>query len=334
MDPAVQQFLLAGPPVGVAMAIAMTAVWWRSGRADGAWRGLAHTTTGDDPSLTRAGSAHSAPDPQSAGPRWAFPLFSGVAVLAMFPVLFNERLWPPADAFTHLPLVVLVATLGGLVASRRSSSGRVSVLVVGALGAGLAWLALRTIIGAQGWSVWQASAWIVGTGVASALIRCSVARQGLARTGPGLPAALWLWGALVGQVMALDMGILKGGVMATLLAATWGGAMVAALLRPRLSLGASAGALAALAMPVLMLIAMVTTDTPRGIAFFYAGCALAGPLLGGLVDLPVLARLTGRRGLTRELLRVALFAGPVAVAAGIAAWRFMAAAEAARELGY
>jgi hypothetical protein len=326
MDPAVQQFLLAGLPLGVVSALVLTLAWWRAGRGE---RWLT------DPLRAEPGGAG------ARGPVWVFPLVSALGFVGVHAWLSGPPGWPPVSADQWLAWIAGAALLAALVTAVAGEprvpartpdgwpSGWGTGVSLGRLGlrAGLLGAASGVSVlnlARHAWSAGQSLAWVGGTVALGLIGWWAVERLARRAHGPLFPAALWLWAALSGQVIVLGLYHLRGGVAATILAAAFGGAMVAAMVRPRLTLARGGVVVAAVLMPVLLLQGAVLggSEQPEWVRVLLASAPILALLSGTLADWRAPADDPRARGAVwggpREVVRLALVVVPVVVAVAAA----------------
>lgn len=343
MDPAVQQFLLAGPPLGAASALVLTLAWWRAGRSD---RWLTEPLGPD-----RGGAVAAV----TRGPVWVFPMVAGLGFLGVHAWLSGPPVLQPVSADQWLPWIAVVAVLAALVASgvgeprvpARTPDGAPSGWGTGVSVA--RWALRAVILGAaagvsvlnlarHAWSSGQTLAWIGGAGALGLAGWWAMERMARRAHGPLFPAAMWLWAALSGQVIVLGLYHLKGAVAATILAAAFGGAMVAAVFRPRLRLARGGVVVAAVLMPALLLQGVVLggSEQPEWVRVLLASASVVALLMGTLADCGAPAddpRATrSALGGPREVVRLALVVLPMIAA--VTAAVFLRAADTPASYDY
>jgi len=117
------------------------------------------------------------------------------------------------------------------------------------------------------------------------------------------------------QVAVVGFSSLKWGLHAHGLAAVFGGAMLVAAIRPRLSLAGVAGPVAAIVAMLLAVPSQIGGDSmPAWLRLTLVSLVLLSPLPAAVI----LPRVSPRPGFVGLLIRVALIAGLSMLAAGIA----------------
>ncbi len=250
----------------------------------------------------------------AAPPRWLVPAFLGPIFVLAFGSLFGvpRPLLPPGEAFGWLPWIALAASLLGLVsvAARGRAWIRWSLRAVMAVAAG--YVSSRGLMHSPSapWSAFE-SVLTLGAFAACVLIAFGT-------LGPSIPdrsgwegvAILTLLVSGLGVMLLLVFSNAKQAMAVGVMAAALGGMAIAAIWRPRLSLGPGALHVPIMVSGTSLLQAYLLGDATRRDRA-YLGLAAAAPILAGLGAAPAIRDIKGWKGL---MIRLAIPYLPIAAA--------------------
>ncbi len=335
MDPVVSQFLLGAIVPGGVSTLALGALWWGtpSRRARPAAQSPSAATDAVQAAVSQPILARLRPA--------AVPVLVALAVgFAQSAAVANGWMFPPVDAYSWLgTFAIIAAVVGCLSAVPRSPVIGSAVACIG-VAAALPAAAFAAKLGLLDGAVVVIAGLVLFAGLHFAFQK------------PGLTPAVFLWLLLVtcSQTLILAFSSLRLGVLVHALAAVAGGAMVAAIIWPRLRIGiAGAAAISIIvcavfaqayslgadsaplwvrlgAMALLLLSPLTFTATSRLLRSRTS--PLASPLDPPLS--PPLSRPLARtldRPLIAALVSLALAAIPAAAALAMSAWAYLTVAD-------
>jgi len=316
MDPVVLQFLLGAIVPGGVSTLALGALWWGTTRrraAAAAQSPLAATreaeAAGDQSIVGRLRSA-------------AVPILAALAVgFAQSAAVTNGWMFPPTDAYSWLgTLAIIAAVVGCLAALFRSPVIGAALTCIGVAAALLA-AAFAAKLGLLEGAVMVLAGLMFLAGLYFTLRK------------PGLTPVVFLWLLLVvcSQTLILAFSSLRLGVLVHTLAAVAGGAMVVAIIWPRVRLGISGAAAISIILCAVFAQAynLGSDSSPLWVRLGAMALLLLSPFSFAATSHLLRSR-TGllARPLVAALVSLAFAAVPAAAALAMSAWAYLSVADA------